>query len=79
MLILEERGIPRSKPNGVSVCGEVCHVLPFAKQGRNEEITLCPALRFRTYAVLSVCVNIAKEHHKDIIMTQVSFAKIRIL
>ena len=23
MLILEERGIPRSKPNGVSVCGEV--------------------------------------------------------
>ena len=29
MLILEERGIPRSKPNGVSVCGEVCHGLPF--------------------------------------------------
>lgn len=32
MLILEERGIPRSKPNGVSVCGEVCHGLPFASQ-----------------------------------------------
>ena len=32
MLILEESSIPRSKPNGVSVCGEVCHVLPFASQ-----------------------------------------------
>ncbi len=32
MLIREDRGIPRSKPNGVSVCGEVCHGLPFASQ-----------------------------------------------
>lgn len=32
MLILEERSMPRSKPNGVSVCGEVCHGLPFASQ-----------------------------------------------
>ena len=50
MLILEERGIPRSKPNGVSVCGEVCHGLPFASQ----QIKNATLQRYRAFSLTNL-------------------------
>ena len=39
-------------------------VFPLLSKAEMKGITLCRALRFRVYAVLSVCFNIVKEHHK---------------